>query len=56
METTDVNYYLDVPSNDNNDTVVGNDVVIVKFDDYNFYPQYIVYYESTGVRNVRIRF
>lgn len=39
-----ISYALEVPSNVENDTTLGNGTVYVKYDDYNFYPEYIVYY------------
>jgi hypothetical protein len=44
-ERVDFNCGLTVPQSINNDTVVSyNSLVYVKFDDYYFYPKYIVYY------------
>lgn len=37
------NYELIIPE-EGYDTTVGNNTVYVKYDDYTFYPQYIVYY------------
>lgn len=38
-------YDLSVPSNEKYDTTSGNvEQVHVKYDDYSFYPKYIVYY------------
>lgn len=59
-ENVSVNYELKIPSNVENDTVKGNGgSVTVKFDDYTFYPQFIVYYtdfESCHVKRVRRRY
>lgn len=49
IEKTGVNYDLKVPHL-NNDTTLANNVVFVKYDDYNFYPEFIVHYENYQVK------
>lgn len=47
IEGTDVNYNLSVPKNIENDTTLdSNNKVHVKYDDYKFYPEFIVYYNG----------
>lgn len=47
VEKVNVNYHLEVPESIECDTTSGNDgSVYVKYDDYNFYPEYIVYYND----------
>lgn len=43
IERIGISYGLNVPNNEN-DTTLGNGQVFVKYDDYNFYPQFIVFY------------
>lgn len=48
IECTDVNYNLSVPKNIVNDTTLDfNNRVYVKYDDYKFYPEFIVYYNGS---------
>lgn len=51
IETVGINYNLEVPNNLESDTTLGNrGQVYVKYDDYNFYPKYIVHYSwSTNI-------
>lgn len=51
IEHTHVNYSLSVPNNIENDTTLdfGNNVY-VKYDDYKFYPEFIVYYNNFRYR------
>lgn len=44
VEETHVNYDLEVPRNVKNDTTLANNVFYVKYDDYSFYPEFIVRY------------
>jgi len=45
IQKINVNYNLKVPTDVKYDTTSGNNGnVIVKYDDYNFYPEYIVYH------------
>ncbi|CAI6364804.1 unnamed protein product [Macrosiphum euphorbiae] len=45
IETTGINYGLDIPSTNDIDTTLGNyGNVYVKYDDHTFLPEYIVHY------------
>lgn len=41
-----VSYDLDIPYKENDTTVGAKGRVYVKYDDYHFYPKFIVYYKS----------
>lgn len=53
-----VNYDLEIPVNTSYDTTLGNGrQVYVKYDDYNFYPEFIVNYSeklSARISNTRL--
>lgn len=62
-QTVDVSYGLQVPSTTAFDTTISvSGKVIVKYDDNNFYPLYIVYYrlkrsiDGGGVRQINYSF
>lgn len=44
IESVCVNYNLDVPSYVQYTTIGNNECVYVKYDDFSFYPEYVVYY------------
>lgn len=45
IEQVGIRYGMKVPRNIYNDTTLSlNQYVYVKYDDYNFYPEYTVYY------------
>lgn len=47
IELTCINYQLSVPYDIENDTTLNySNEVYVKYDDYKFYPEFIVYYNS----------
>lgn len=48
IEEVSISYNLNVPTNKYDTTSGNNGRVYVKFDDYSFYPEYIVYYSNVN--------
>jgi len=44
IENVDVNYDLQIPSSGYDTTLSNSEMVFVKYDDYTYYPEFIVYY------------